>query len=63
MTAVGLERVLETTFDELCGSPWSTSDYLALLAGCESVVTHDVPDPARVGREPGQRLANLVDVA
>lgn len=63
VTAVGLERVLETTFDELCGSPWSTSDYLALLAGCESVVTHDVPDPARVGREPGQRLANLVDVA
>lgn len=59
----GGSRVLETTFAVLCRSPWSTSDYLALLAEYGSVVVHDVPDPAHLGREPGQRLANLVDVA
>lgn len=56
-------RVLESTFAALCEAPWSTSDYLALLSRHESVVVHDVPDPALLGREPGQRFANLVDVA
>lgn len=56
-------RTLETTFAELCESPWSTADFLALLSDSEAVVVHDVPHPARLGREPGQRLANLVDVA
>ena len=56
-------RAIETTFTALCESPWSTSDYLVLLAGREPLVLHDVPHPAEVGREPGQRLANLVDVA
>lgn len=56
-------RVLESTFAALCDAPWSTSDYLVLLSRHESVVIHDVPDPALLGREPGQRFANLVDVA
>lgn len=55
---------VETTFADLCGSPWSSGDYLTLLSdGVGGVVLHDVPDPARLGREPAQRLANLVDVA
>lgn len=56
-------RAIETTFSALCESPWSTSDYLVLLAGRGPLVIHDVPHPAEIGREPGQRLANLVDVA
>lgn len=56
-------RTTETTFAALCELPWSTSDYLALLADRSPLVIHDVPHPAQIGREPGQRLANLVDVA
>lgn len=56
-------RTIETTFLALCESPWSTSDYLALLADRNPLVIHDVPHPAQIDREPGQRLANLVDVA
>lgn len=56
-------RTTETTFAALCELPWSTSDYLTLLADRSPLVIHDVPHPAQIGREPGQRLANLVDVA
>lgn len=56
-------RMLVSTFAALCEAPRSTSDYLALLSRQEAVVIHDVPDPALLGREPGQRFANLVDVA
>ncbi|MDV7999988.1 cell division protein ZapE [Rhodococcus sp. IEGM 1408] len=56
-------RTIETTFAALCELPWSTSDYLTLLADRSPLVIHDVPHPAQIGREPGQRLANLVDVA
>jgi cell division protein ZapE len=54
---------VETTFAALCEGPWSTSDYLTLFADRSPLVLHDVPHPARIGREPAQRLANLVDVA
>lgn len=57
------ERILETTFAALCDAPWSTSDYLELVSDHDQVVLHDVPDPGRLCRDPGQRLANLVDVA
>lgn len=56
-------RTIETTFAALCEHPWSTNDYLALVADLNSIVIHNVPHPARIDREPGQRLANLVDVA
>lgn len=56
-------RITETTFAALCELPWSISDYLTLLAHRNPLVIHDVPHPAHIGREPGQRLANLVDVA
>lgn len=56
-------QVVETTFHDLCEKPWSVSDYLTLLAESTTLVVHDVPHPARIGREPGQRLANLIDVA
>ncbi|MBB1052823.1 AFG1/ZapE family ATPase [Dietzia sp. B44] len=56
-------QAIVTTFAALCECPWSTSDYLTLLADGSHLVIHDVPHPARIGREPGQRLANLVDVA
>lgn len=56
-------RTIETTFSALCERPWSTSDYLALLGDRKSLVLHGVPNPAAIGREPGQRLANLIDVA
>ena len=56
-------RTTETTFAALCELPWSTSDYLTLLADQSPLVIHDVPHPAHISRESGQRLANLVDVA
>lgn len=56
-------RAIVTTFAALCEHPWSTNDYLNLLADLSPLVIHDVPHPASIGREPGQRLANLVDVA
>lgn len=56
-------HTIETTFYDLCERPWSTTDYLTLLTDRCSVVVHDVPHPTDIGREPGQRLANLVDVA
>jgi len=56
-------ETIETTFFELCGRPWSTTDYLELLAGHDSLVIHDAPHPSEFDREPGQRLANLIDVA
>lgn len=52
-----------TTFAALCVGAWSTSDYLSLLAAGDSLTLFDVPHPARIDREPAQRLANLVDVA
>lgn len=56
-------RTIETTFSALCESPWSTSDYLELLVDRKPLVIHGVPHPAEIDREPGQRLANLIDVA
>ncbi|WP_163377273.1 AFG1/ZapE family ATPase [Dietzia sp. Alg238-R159] len=59
---MGVKKI-ETTFSALCERPWSANDYLALLADRNPLVIHDVPYPAQIDREPGQRLANLVDVA
>lgn len=53
---------LAFTFAELCGRPWSTSDYLILLRGIDGIALTDVPSPQVLAREPAQRFANLVDV-
>lgn len=54
---------LTSTFAELCGRPWSPSDYLILLRDIDGLAITDLPSPQELAREPAQRFANLVDVA
>lgn len=50
------------TFRDLCATPTSTADYLAIAERHPTWVLSDVPVLGPPDREPAQRFANLVDV-
>lgn len=53
---------LIATFDQLCGTPTSTVEYLAWAHAFRRWIVTGVPSFADTGREPQQRFINLVDV-
>ncbi len=51
-----------SSFDELCDTPKSTSDYLAMVENRDGLVVTGVPRLIDIGSYAVQRFCNLVDV-
>jgi cell division protein ZapE len=56
------QGVLKATFAQLCGSPLSSGDYLALVSGVNTLLLDEVPALQSLPRDELRRFILLIDV-